>query len=347
MKEAILYSKGEGNSVRCNLCRRGCTIPDGERGFCHVRENRGGKLYSLVYGKAVAAEVDPIEKKPFYHFMPGAECFSFATVGCDFNCLYCQNSEISQVKGGRIIGEDWSPERIVEYCKEHNLPGIAYTYTEPTIFMEYALDTAKLAHKEGLFNVFVTNGYMSEEAINEMEGLIDAARIDLKGFNERIYKEVCGGVELEGILSSIKSLHKKMHIEIINLVVPGYNDSEEDLRALSKWCAELDSNVPLHFIGFYPAYKMMGTPRTSLQTLLNACTIAMEEGVKFTYSGNLLDEKSESTYCPNCREQIVRRRGFLVLDNRIKGYNKCPECGEELYFVGDIKEYWKQHKPRK
>lgn len=347
MKEAILYSKGEGNSVRCNLCRRGCTIKDGERGFCHIRENRGGKLYSLVYGKAVAAEVDPIEKKPFYHFMPGADCFSFSTVGCNFRCLYCQNSAISQVQGGRIIGEDWSPERIVNYCKEHSLPGIAYTYTEPTIFMEYALDTAKLAHKEGLFNVFVTNGYMSEEAINEMDGLIDAARIDLKGFNERIYKEVCGGVELEGILSSIKSLHKRMHIEIINLVVPGYNDSQEDLRALSKWCAELDANIPIHFIGFYPAYKMMDTPRTSLQTLLKAREIAMEEGIKFAYSGNLLDEKSESTYCPKCREQIVRRRGFLVLDNRVEGYNKCPDCKEELYFVGDIKEYWERHPPRK
>lgn len=259
----------------------------------------------------------------------------------------CQNSAISQVQGGSIIGEDWSPERIVQYCKEHNIPGIAYTYTEPTVFMEYALDTAKLAHKEGIFNVFVTNGYMSEEAINEMDGLIDAARIDLKGFNERIYKEVCGGVELEGILSSIKSLHKKMHIEIINLVVPGYNDSKEDLRALSRWCAELDSNVPLHFIGFYPAYKMLDVPRTSLQTLLDACETAMEEGVKFTYSGNLMDEKSESTYCPECRAQIVRRRGFLALENRVKGYNKCPDCGKELYFVNDINEYWKRMKRRK
>ena len=185
----MLYTKGENKEVQCYLCRRMCKIKPGEKGYCHVRENREGVLYSLVYGKAVAVNVDPVEKKPFYHFMPGAPCFSFSTVGCNFRCLYCQNWEISQAYPG-IVGEDWSPERINSYCAERDVPGIAYTYTEPTVFMEHSLDTAKLAHQQSRFNVFVTNGYMSDAAIGEMKGRIDASRIDLKGFNDRIYKEV-------------------------------------------------------------------------------------------------------------------------------------------------------------
>ncbi len=341
----MLYTKEENKEVQCYLCRRMCRIKDGEKGFCHVRENRGGKLYSLAYGKAVAVNVDPIEKKPFYHFMPGADCFSFSTVGCNYRCLNCQNWEISQAYPG-IIGEDWSPERINEYCSVKNIPGIAYTYTEPTVFMEYALDTAKLAHKQDKFNVFVTNGYMSDAAISEMKGRIDASRIDLKGFTDKVYKDVCGGVELEGVLASIKGLHKIGHIEIINLIIPGYNDSEDDIRAVCEWTADLDKNVPLHFIGFYPSHKMMDVPRTKLETLLKAREIAMDEGVKFAYSGNLEDEKSESTYCPKCGEVVIRRRGFRVLENKVEGYNKCP-CGEELYLVNDIGEYWEKNGKKK
>ncbi|MCP4647901.1 MAG: AmmeMemoRadiSam system radical SAM enzyme [bacterium] len=344
MKEAMLYTKGENREVQCYLCRRMCKIKPGEKGYCHVRENREGMLYSLVYGKAVAVNVDPIEKKPFYHFMPGADCFSFSTVGCNFRCLYCQNWEISQAYPG-VVGEDWNPERINSYCSENKVPGIAYTYTEPTVFMEYSLDTAKLAHQEDRFNVFVTNGYMSDAAIGEMKGRIDASRIDLKGFNDKIYRDVCGDVDLEGVLASIRGLHKIGHIEIINLVVPGYNDDEDDLRAVSKWCAELDPNVPVHFIGFYPSNKMMDVPRTKLDILLKAREIAMDEGVKFAYSGNLGDEKSESTYCPKCGEVVVRRSGFAVVENKLEGYNRCP-CGEELYFVNDIQEYWKKNKRR-
>ncbi|MBD3390177.1 AmmeMemoRadiSam system radical SAM enzyme [Candidatus Micrarchaeota archaeon] len=345
MKEAMCYTKQEGGDVQCYLCRRMCRIKPGETGYCHVRENRDGTLYTLPYGKAVAVNVDPVEKKPFYHFMPGADCFSFSTVGCNFRCKYCQNWEISQAYSG-IVGEDWPPEKIVEYSSSNNISGIAYTYTEPTIFMEYALDTAKLAHQKDIFNVFVTNGYESDAAISEMAGRIDASRIDLKGFNEKIYRDVCGDVELEGVLATIKGLYKIGHIEIINLVVPGYNDDEDDLRAVSKWCAELDPNVPLHFIGFYPANKMEDVPSTKLDTLLKAREIAMDEGVKFAYSGNRMDEKSESTYCPKCGEMVVCRRGFGVVENKVDGYNKCPECGEELYFVNDINEYWRKNGKR-
>lgn len=322
-----------------------CKIKPGERGYCHVRENQDGILYSLPYGKAVAVEVDPIEKKPFYHFMPGAECFSFSTVGCNFRCMNCQNWNISQAYSG-IVGESWSPERINGYCAESGVPGIAYTYTEPTIFMEYALDTAKLAHQQQKFNVFVTNGYMSDAAIAEMKGRIDASRIDLKGFHDKVYKKVCGDVELEGVLASIKGLYKIGHIELINLIIPGWNDDEDNIRAMCNWVKGLDENIPMHFIAFYPSNKMMDTPATKLETLLKAREIALDEGLKYAYSGNIMNEESESTYCPKCGEVIVRRRGFKVLENRIKGYNKCPDCGEKLYFVNDIKEYWKQNGKR-
>lgn len=345
MKEAILWKKMPKNEVQCYLCYRLCRIKDGERGYCRIRENRKGKLYALAYGKAIAAEVDPIEKKPFYHFMPGTQLFSFATVGCNFRCRFCQNWSISQAFGG-IRGEDLPPERIREICRERNMPGAAYTYTEPTVFMEYALDTAKLLHRDGKFNTFVTNGYMTSAAIREMEGRIDASRIDLKGFHDRVYKELCGDVVLEYVLQSIKELHRMQHIEIINLVIPGWNDDEDDLRAMSRWVYELDPRIPVHFIAFYPANFMMDTPPTSLEILRRAREIAMEEGLHYAYTGNRQDEETESTYCPRCKEKVVRRFGFSVLENKVTKDGKCPECGEKLYFVNDIKEYWKTHPVR-
>jgi len=344
MKEAMLYNKEGNQDVQCYLCRRMCKIKNGETGYCHVRKNIDGKLYSLVYGKAVAVNVDPIEKKPFYHFMPGRDCFSFSTVGCNYRCLNCQNWEISQAYPG-IVGEEWSPQRIVETCTANKIPGIAYTYTEPTVFMEYALDTARLAHQNDLFNVFVTNGYMSDAAIGKMKGLIDASRIDLKGFNDKVYKDVCPDVELEGVLSSIKGLRKIGHIELINLIIPGYNDEEEDTRALCNWIRELDPNIPIHFIGFYPSNKMMDVPATKLDTLLRAREIAIEEGLKFAYTGNRQNTESESTYCPKCGQLVIERCGFEVLENKIQGYNKCP-CGEEIYMVNEIGEYWKRNGKR-
>ena len=344
MKEAMLYNKEENRDVQCYLCRRMCKIKPGETGYCHVRKNVDGKLYSLVYGKAVAVNVDPIEKKPFYHFMPGRDCFSFSTVGCNYRCLNCQNWEISQAYPG-IIGEEWSPKRINEYCAANKVPGIAYTYTEPTVFMEYALDTAKLAHQQDVFNVFVTNGYMTDSAISEMKGRIDASRIDLKGFKDKVYADVCGDVELEGVLSTIKGLYKIGHIEIINLVIPGYNDDEDDLRALSNWVKKLDPNIPMHFIGFYPTNKMMDVPATKLETLVRAREIALDEGIKFAYTGNRRNWETESTYCPKCGELVIKRLGFEVLENKIEGYNRCP-CGEEIYLVNEIGEYWKRNGKR-
>lgn len=346
MKEAMLWKSIGKKDVLCYLCYRLCKIKPNEIGFCRVRKNIDGKLYSLVYGKAIAANIDPIEKKPFYHFMPGTNVFSIATVGCNFRCKYCQNWEISQVASGRIEGEDLPPEQIRKICALHNLPGCSYTYTEPTIFMEYALDTAKLLREDGRFNVFVTNGYMTTAAINEMDKYIDASRIDLKGFDDRIYTDVSGDVRLEYVLQNIKELHKRQHIEIITLLVPGYNTSDDDIRQLSQWVYDLSPEIPLHFIAFYPAHKMVDTPSTSLETLVRARKIALDIGLHYVYTGNRQDSETESSYCPHCGTMVIKRWGFEVLENKLMPGARCPECGKKLNFVLDIEEYWKRKKER-
>jgi pyruvate formate lyase activating enzyme len=351
MKEAMLYKKNADKSVDCFLCNRFCHIPQGGKGFCGVRKNGAGTLYSLNYGKAIAVAMDPIEKKPFYHFLPGSRTLSFATVGCNFRCLYCQNWDISQAlrergilnpAGDAIPGENILPEKMAQMAEEERAHGIAYTYTEPTIFMEYALDTAKLARQKGKFNIFVTNGYMSPAAIKSMSPLIDASRIDLKGFNQKIYSDVMGNAKLEAVLNSIKALHKAMHIEIINLVIPGMNDSEDELRALSSWVRKLDRNIPVHFIGFYPSYKMMNVPATGLEGLRRAREIAIDEGLRYAYTGNRTDAETESTYCYNCKTLLVKRFGFEASQIKMEKGAKCPECGKKQYFVTDIKSYWKR-----
>ena len=332
MKEAMLYQRLDGKRVKCALCSHRCLILDGKRGFCGVRENRGGTLYSLVYGKCASWAVDRIEKKPFYHFFPGTDVFSFATVGCNFRCLHCQNFELSQVQ--EISGEDLSPEQLVKLAKKYRCAGIAYTYTEPTIFFEYANDTAILARKEGMYNVFVTNGYMTPETISEM-GNIDASRIDLKSMNDKFYKRICSA-SLEPVLNSIKLLHKRGHIEIINLVIPTKNDSEEDLRALAKWVAALDKDIPLHFTAFYPANKMLDIPPTPAKLLEKARNIAMEEGLRYAYTGNVPGHDGENTYCPNCKELLIKRFGFDIVDYRITKDKKCPKCGAGIKIITEL-----------
>lgn len=341
MREAILYTKNPDKSVNCFLCNRFCHIPQSGKGFCGVRKNIDGTLYAINYGKAIAVMMDPIEKKPFYHFMPGTRALSFATVGCNFRCLYCQNWDISQQRDN-IEGEDLPPDKMLALAESEKADGIAYTYTEPTIFMEYALDTAKLAKKKKLYNVFVTNGYMSMPAIKEMKSLIDASRIDLKGFNQQIYTDVMGNAKLEAVLQSIKELYKIMHIEIINLVVPGMNDSNDELHALSKWIYDLDKNIPVHFTGFYPSYKMMDIPPTSLDTLRRAREIALDVGLRYVYTGNRTDVETESTYCYNCKTLLVKRFGFSTTEIKITKDAKCPECGKKQYFVMDMEEYRKR-----
>ncbi|MFH1447987.1 MAG: AmmeMemoRadiSam system radical SAM enzyme [Candidatus Micrarchaeota archaeon] len=328
MKEAILY-RTDGNVVTCSLCNRRCIVQREKRGFCRVRENIEGKLYSLVWGKPCSYAIDAIEKKPFFHFFPGTSAFSIATVGCNFRCSHCQNWRISQNR--EIEGEEVLPEVVVELAKKSN--GIAYTYTEPTIFMEYALDIAKLAKDKGLYNVFVTNGYMTPEAIGCM-GDINASRIDLKSIRNRFYREECLA-ELEPVLESIRLLHKKGHIELINLIIPGKNDSEEELRELSGWIRELGPDIPLHFTAYYPAYKSSAPP-TSVKTLELAREIAMEEGLHYVYVGNVPGHPGENTYCYNCGEIVIRREGFSITENRIEKDKRCPLCGKSIKIVDSL-----------
>ena len=338
MKEAMNYRVLKGTTVNCYLCRRYCVIEDGERGECGVRKNVGGKLYSLVYGKTVAWNVDPIEKKPFYHFMPATEAFSFSTVGCNFHCLNCQNWEISQ--SHEVRGEDIPPERIVELAERYGAQGIAYTYTEPTVFFEYAYDTAEIAYKKGLYNVFVTNGYMSPETIDKMDR-IDASRIDIKSMDEKFYNEVCGGVHVDFVLDSIKRLYKRGHIEIIALLIPTLNDSDDDIRQLVGWIKDLDPEIPLHFIAYYPAYKMT-LPPTPLATLRRAREIGLDEGLKYVYTGNIPGDEGENTFCPNCGHKVIERYGFNVLKIDLTEDGRCPACGYEINVIRDLKEYRKR-----
>ena len=333
MREAELWKPMPGKAASCFLCQRRCYLKEGEKGFCHVRQNIGGTLHTLNYGKCVAYAVDPIEKKPYYHFAPSSPVFSFAAAGCNFRCEHCQNWEISQPS--EITGREMGPQMLVDMALRTKSHGIAYTYTEPTIFYEYAKDTAELARKKGLYNVFVTNGYQTPETIGTLSWL-DAARIDLKAFDDKFYREVCGEAHLEPVLKSIKLLHAKMHIEIITLLIPTLNDSDSELRALSKWVADLGRDIPLHFTAYYPANRME-LPPTPAKTLARARKIAMEEGLNYVYTGNLPGDEGESTYCPACRRCVVKRVGFEVGEMLLDG-GKCRECGHRIPIIMDWKK---------
>ena len=327
-KEAMLWNAAGGKKVRCSLCSHRCLIPDGGRGFCLVRKNDGGKLYSLVYGKAVSWEVDPIEKKPFFHWFPGTNAFSFATVGCNFRCEGCQNWTISQTNG-EIGGHDLPPAEIVRMAKGFGAKGIAYTYTEPTIFMEYALDTAKLGHREHLYSVFVTNGYMTPEAIGEM-GPIDASRVDLKFMDEKHYRTYCKAKGYEHVLESIRLLHKKGHVEVINLVIATLNDNDDAFRATAEFVAGMDKDTPLHFIAFYPANRAMDIPATSVKALERAREIALDAGLHYAYIGNIPGHPGENTYCPGCGAPVIERCGFTITKYSITKGHRCQKCGGKI-----------------
>ncbi len=334
MIEAKFYKRLNGR-VKCFLCRHECLISEGKRGICGVRENKKGKLYSLVYGKLIAYHVDPIEKKPLFHFLPGTYSYSIATVGCNFSCLHCQNWEISQLPKGteKIPGKETDPEDVVEEAKLTNCRSISYTYTEPTIFYEFAYDVAKLAHKENIKNVFVTNGYINEEPLKEISKYLDAANIDLKGFSKEFYRKVCGA-DLDEVLESIK-LYKKLGIwiEITTLVIPKYNDKEEELRGIAEFIKnELGEDVPWHVTRFHPDYKLTDVEPTPIETLRRAREIGYEVGLRYVYEGNVFE--GENTYCYNCKELLVERRGFDVLKYNIKD-GRCPNCGSKIAGIWD------------
>jgi pyruvate formate lyase activating enzyme len=328
MKEALFYKQLKNNTVQCTLCPHFCAVRDGERGNCGVRENKKGKLYSLVYGKIIAEHIDPIEKKPLFNFLPGTDSYSISTQGCNFHCQFCQNSEISQ-PGKIIYGKEASPEEIVQLAIENNCSSISYTYTEPTIFYEFALDTAKLAKKKGLKNIFVTNGFINPEPLKEISPYLDAANIDLKAFTEDFYKNLIGA-RLKPVLDSIKLYHELgIFIEITTLVIPGKNDSEKELTQIAEFISSIDKNIPWHVSRFHPDYKMLDAEITPEKTLFNAVKIGKKAGLKYIYAGNLPDNDFESTYCPKCNKKIIERHGFFVSKIDIVG-NKCRYCGEKI-----------------
>ena len=331
IREAMLYQSVEDKKVSCVLCHHNCRIAPGKSGVCGVRQNREGKLYSLVYGDIIAAHVDPIEKKPLYHFLPGTPSFSVATIGCNFRCPFCQNWQISQAskeKGVLDRGQEFSPEDVVHSAKKHRCQSIAYTYTEPTIFFEYAYDSAKLAKKEGLANVFVTNGYMRPEALEKIRPYLDACNVDLKAFTEDFYKDMCGA-HLQPVLDMIRLMKKwDIWVEITTLIIPGRNDSEEELTQIARFIAGVNPDIPWHISRFHPDYKYTESNATPVETLRLAYAVAKKEGLRFVYIGNVLGE-SEGTECPNCHKMLIPRQGFYISGNKIRD-GKCPFCGTRI-----------------
>lgn len=335
MKEAHFYAKIGPETVECGLCSHRCVIREGKRGICRVRENRQGVLVSLVYGRCISQAIDPIEKKPLYHFHPGSSSFSIATVGCNFRCLHCQNYHISQmVKDHDIIGgDDVSPAEIVRTAKQYNCASIAYTYTEPTIYFEYACDIAGAAREQGIKNVFVTNGYITSEALRCIHPHLDAANVDLKGFSEDFYRTICGA-HLQPVLDALR-LYKELGIwlEVTTLVIPAYNDSDEELRKIAEFIVSLGPETPWHISAYHPTYKLTAPSRTTAKMLQRARTIGLDAGLRYVYEGNVPGEQGENTYCYACGSLLIERRGFRILGNRIN-QGRCPQCSAVIDGVG-------------
>ena len=332
MKEAMFYEKLEEGRVRCGLCRFRCLIETGKRGHCTVRENRDGILYSLVYGRVVAEQVDPIEKKPLFHVLPGSRSYSIATVGCNFRCLHCQNYRISQPEpaGVEYSGSFLAPEAVVERAVAAGCRSISYTYTEPTIYFEYAYETAVLARAAGLKNVFVSNGYITNEALATIAPYLDAANIDLKGFSETFYRDVVGA-SLSEVLDCIREYRRLgIWLEITTLIIPNRNDAEEELRALAQFIvSELGPGTPWHVSQFYPTYRLTDQPRTPVATLRTARRIGLEAGLRYVYEGNVPGEGGENSCCPWCGGLLIKRYGYIIEKNLISR-GTCPGCGRAV-----------------
>ncbi len=331
MKLAMFQEAKEEKKVLCSLCEHRCLIPQGKRGICAVRENRDGALYSLVYDKVIARNIDPIEKKPLFHFLPGSLSYSIATPGCNFRCKHCQNADISQLPrdhSGTVLGEEVAPSTIVDAARRHGCASISYTYTEPTIYFELAYDTAKLAVQAGLKNVFVTNGYITPEALREIRPYLHAANIDLKGFTEVFYRNICGA-RLRHVLDAIR-LYKEfgIWIEITTLVIPGHNDSDNELGQIARFIRSVGEDIPWHVSRFHPTYKLMDQPITPVETLKRARQIGLDAGLRYVYEGNVPGE-GEETFCWSCKKSLVKRIGFNVRDNKVKD-GTCGFCGAKI-----------------
>ncbi len=336
-KESRMYKKLDENKVQCQICPRKCIIPNGGRGFCQTKENRNGKLYTLIYGELTALACDPIEKKPLFHFYPGSITFSISTVGCSFKCPWCQNWEISQAKPGEIPTTHYKPQDIVNFAKKYECNSISYTYNEPIIWYDFVLDTAKLAKKNNLKNILVTNGYISMDALEELIKYIDAANVDVKAWSKQVYQKYCKA-ELEPVLATCEEMTRKgVHVEVTYLIIPEINDETEQFQKFTKWVKDkLGPETPIHFSRFYPHYKMTHIPPTPIQTLEKAWKTALNEGLYYVYIGNVPGHKAENTYCPNCGEQVITRFGFSITQHSITNNNKCSKCGQKIKIIGKI-----------
>lgn len=331
MKEAKFYQPLEAQKVRCTLCPHQCLVAPGKKGICGVRENKQGKLFSLVYEKVISWATDPVEKKPLYHFLPGERAFSLATAGCNLSCLNCQNYAISQASREKreIPGEKISPQEIVQAAERRGAKIIAYTYTEPVIFYEYAYDTCKIARAKGIRNVFVTNGYITPPPLKEISPFLDAANVDLKSMREEVYRKICGG-RLQPVLDSIKLMRELgIWVEITTLVIPEVNDSEKELTNIASFIFQVDSNIPWHLSRFFPTYKMQQYPYTPVDTLHQAKNIGQKVGLKYVYIGNVPAEEGGNTFCPHCARRIIKRTGFHTGQIDIEN-GRCRWCNNKI-----------------
>jgi pyruvate formate lyase activating enzyme len=337
MKEAMLYEPFGKQSVRCNLCEHRCVVPEGRLGQCGVRKNEKGKIYCLSYGKNIPPQLDPIEKKPFFHFMPGARVLSIGTPGCNFRCRNCQNDDLSQgIKSGMPFPKGNTPEEIVDMAMKSRSQGIAYTYNEPTVFFEFARDIILDAKERApeLKHMFVSNGYFSKEMLElvKKEKLLDAINIDLKFLDDETYTKITSGTA-EVVKRNIRLVKDAgIHLEVICLIIPTLNDNKEFYEGVSDFISSVSKDIPLHFSAFFPHFQLRHLPRTDPGALKEARDLALSKGIKHVYCGNIRGEESENTYCPKCKSLLVRRRGYEIVENELKS-PRCPKCREELNFV--------------
>ncbi|MBD3334561.1 MAG: AmmeMemoRadiSam system radical SAM enzyme [Candidatus Eisenbacteria bacterium] len=321
----------EDGRLLCTLCPRYCRVGEGQAGFCFIRQNRGGELVSVGYGRLTGFGLDPIEKKPLFHFHPGTPILSFGTAGCNLGCKFCQNWDMSKARAEERRGMEVTPEQVVELAQQERCPSIAYTYNDPVIFGEFVVDVSRLARARGIKNVMVTAGYITREAREEVFQNIDAANVDLKAFSERFYRKLTLA-ELAPVLDTLQWLRNEtdVWIEVTTLLIPGWNDSDDEIRREVGWILDnLGDDVPLHFTAFHPDYRMTDIPRTPRETLLRARSLAQEAGLKYPYVGNVLDDDGSTTYCPGCRRSVITRNWHSVTTNRLQD-NRCPHCRTEI-----------------
>jgi len=339
-RKALFYEKLPDKKVKCKLCPRNCILSPGQLSFCKVRKNIDGELYTLNYGIISALGIDPIEKKPLFHFYPGSPIFSISTFGCNFKCPWCQNWEISQSEPNLSYASYYPPEDLIKLVKKYRSPSIAYTYNEPIIWYEYVLETSKLAKKEGIMNVLVTNGHICMEPLEELIPYIDAVNVDIKAFSQDVYSKYIKGY-LEAVLEAIEEMKKKgVHVETTYLVIPGVNDREEEFRKMIRWHLDrLGDDTPLHISRFFPHYKFLDTSPTPTETLERLWKVAQEEGVKYVYVGNLPGHRGENTYCPSCQRAVIKRIGFAITEWNLSEDNRCKFCGAEINIRG---RKWKE-----